>query len=162
MFMGGLVVNCKKCNKIFQQRLHPICPECIRLADEQFTLLYRRLQHSAAEGGIAIDDLAKELSISQEEIEKYYLEGRFSLAGMYLQIPCQACGVLCSERERKGRFCLSCSEETANQAGVEVKTFQELKQEEEEATRQRLRHEAQFKKRSASGMENRFGSLFRH
>ncbi|MCE3236301.1 MAG: hypothetical protein K0Q50_2492, partial [Vampirovibrio sp.] len=35
--MVGTVMNCKKCNKIFQQRLHPICPACLQREDQQFT-----------------------------------------------------------------------------------------------------------------------------
>jgi len=78
--MGGNVMNCKKCNKIFQQRLHPICPACIRLEEEKFTHLYRLLQESASEGGIAIQVLSSTVGISVDEIEKMYMEGRLSTA----------------------------------------------------------------------------------
>lgn len=163
--MAGAVINCKKCNKIFQQRLHPICPECVKIEEEQFTLLYRQLQASAASGGIDIDVLADNSGITQEDIEKFYLEGRLSTAGLYLRMPCQACGAMCGEQDRKGRFCNTCSEVTANKAGVEVKPLQEIRKE-EELTQQREAQGALLKQniqnaQGAARREQQFGSFIR-
>ncbi|HEY9686850.1 MAG TPA: hypothetical protein V6C52_07755 [Coleofasciculaceae cyanobacterium] len=103
-----------------------ICPPCVQLEDEHFKVLYRALQKSSAHGGIVISELASETAISSEDIERYYLEGRLSTAGTNLKMPCQACGVIMGDIERKGRFCVKCSETTANKARVEVKSIQEL------------------------------------
>lgn len=139
--MVGTVMNCKKCNKIFQQRLHPICPACLQREDQQFTNLYRLLQNSAGFGGIDINTLAVRVGMSADQIEKWYMEGRLSTAGLFLKMPCQSCGSMCGEHQRKGRYCLKCSEMTANQAGVEVKTVQELQREEADEQR-RLQQES--------------------
>lgn len=135
--MQATVCNCKKCGKIFQRRTTDICPECVKVEEEQFTLLYRTLQKSVSQGGIAIEELSAQVGVSIEDIEKFYLEGRLSTAGTLLKIPCQACGVMTRDIERKGRYCSKCSEETANKAGVEIKSVQEIeKAEAEEAKRQ--------------------------
>ena len=135
--MPGNVINCKKCNKVFQRRLADHCPDCVKQEEEQFAILYRALQKSASQGGMEVSVLAEQVGISAEKIEKMYLEGRLSTAGNYLKLPCQACSTLTREIERKGRYCIACSEQTANRAGVEVKSIQAIRQaEEDEKTRQ--------------------------
>ncbi len=155
--MGGTVVNCKKCNKIFQQRLHPICPDCVRLEEEKFTRLYRLLQESAPQGGIAIQVLSNTVGVPVDAIEKMYMEGRLSTAGLYLKMPCQACGALCGERDRKGRFCHKCSELTANKAGVEVKSVQDIRRAEELEMKRQAQEAILKKARPDKPDANRFG-----
>jgi hypothetical protein len=133
--MSGKVLNCKKCQRIFQRRLSDLCPDCVKQEDDQFVILYRALQKTAAQGGIALDALALQMNIPAEAIEQMYLEGRLGMAGVYLKIPCQACRVLTHESERKGRFCVRCSEETANKAKVDVKSLRDLVREEDEEKR---------------------------
>jgi hypothetical protein len=135
--MVGAVINCKRCNKIFQKVAnYDNCPACIRLEEEQVTQLYRRLQKSSSQGGITIEELSAEMDISVEEIERYYLEGKLTTGGMFLKTTCQGCNATIREIQRKGRFCVTCSEDTANKAGVEVKYMQTI-QKEEEAERRR-------------------------
>jgi hypothetical protein len=152
--MAGDVANCKKCGKVFQKVRNEICVPCVQLEDEHFKILYRALQKSAANGGIAIGDLACETAIPGEDIERYYLEGRLSTAGTHLKIPCQSCGVMTRDIERKGRFCVKCSETTANKARVEVKSFQEL---EKADAQERLRQQqlALLKKNQPAGQAAR-------
>jgi hypothetical protein len=163
-FMGGLVINCKKCNKIFQQRLHPICPECVKLEESQLQSMYRILQESASSGGVAIDTLSEMVGMPQEDIEKHYLEGHLSTAGIFLQMPCQACGGMFGEKDRRGRYCVKCSEITANKAGVEVRPLQEIRKEEEEVQR-REKQESVLKpspvKPQGAERDYRFGSFIR-
>jgi hypothetical protein len=135
--MAGPVVNCKRCNKIFQKMAtSDNCPACIRLEEEQVTQLYRRLQKSANDGGITLEALSAELDIPAEEIERYYLEGKLTTGVMFLKTTCQGCNATIREIQRKGRFCVNCSEDVANKAGVEVKYLQSI-QKEEEAERRR-------------------------
>lgn len=124
--MGGIVSNCKKCNKIYQKLRQPYCQDCAKLEDEKFSCLYRTLQKSAADGGISIDTLSVIMDISVEEIERYFLEGTLGTAGIYLQINCQGCGVKCNANQRLGRYCVTCSEQTANKAKVSVHSLQDL------------------------------------
>lgn len=164
--MGGTVINCKKCNKIFQKKLHPICSACIQEEEEQFTRLYRLLQESATRGGVAIKDLSNAVGLSVDAIEKMYMEGRLSTAGLYLKMPCQGCSTLCGERDRKGRYCHKCSETTANKAGVEVKSVQELKKAEENEERRQqqdalLKKSQQYQARNGKQDQSRFGFSIR-
>jgi Zn finger protein HypA/HybF involved in hydrogenase expression len=137
--MQVALCNCKKCGKVFQRRgAEANCSDCVKLEEEQFTLLYRTLQKSGSQGGIAIEELSAEVKVSVEEIERFYWEGRLSTAGIFLKMPCQACGMMTTEVERRGRYCIKCSEMAANKAGVEIKTVQELdKADAEEARRQK-------------------------
>lgn len=156
--MAPVVVNCRKCKKIFQKRLADICPECVRVEEEQFTVLYRTLQKSASQGGILIDDLAADVGMSVEDIERFYLEGRLSTAGIYLKMQCQACGMVMRDLDRRGRYCVKCSETTANQAGVEVKSIQELEKQEKQAQEQAQRMGLLKRSQAAERATRKFGA----
>jgi protein-arginine kinase activator protein McsA len=159
--MAGAVANCKRCGKVFQKVRADICAPCVQVEEEQFTVLYRALQKSAAHGGVAITDLAAETGIPVDEIERYYMEGRLSTAGTHLKMPCQACGMMMRDIQRKGRYCVKCSEATANKARVEVKSVQEL---EKADAQDRLRQQqlALLKKNQSVGTSaRRFGSSLR-
>lgn len=93
--------------------------------------VYHALQKSASQGGIAVKDLSQQLKIPADEIEALYMDARLGTAGTFLKTECQGCGLLILENDRKGRYCLACSELTATQAGVEVKSLQHLRAEEE-------------------------------
>lgn len=167
--MSLVIFNCKRCGKVFQKRLSEMCPDCITLEEEQFKQLYRTLQKSATQGGIAIEELSAQVGVPVEEIERFYWEGRLSTAATYLKTQCHACGVTVRELERKGRYCLKCSEQTANKAGVEIKSIRDLEKAEEEARKQE-QMQALLKKQQASastrynapGFERKFGSATRH
>lgn len=124
--MAGAVANCKKCGMIFQKVSNDFCSKCAKQEEEQVMALYRALQNSEAQGGIAIDELSSELGVPVDDIERFYREGRLSTAGIFLKFSCQGCGVMTGEIGRRGRYCLKCSEMAANKAGVEVKTIQAL------------------------------------
>jgi len=160
--MGTMVTNCKKCNKIFQQSNQPYCPDCTKAEDEKFSALYRILQNSAPKGGISIDALSAKTEVPVEEIEKYFVEGTFGTATPYLQIYCQACGVKCTALQRLGRYCIACSETTAAQAKVQVKSLKELRKLHSEE--QRLEQQAELlrsnkAKRSCNG---KFGNTVKY
>jgi len=160
--MVGQVSNCRKCKKLFQRVASDLCQSCIALEEEQFTILYRALQKSGQQGGIAIDELAEQVGVPVEDIERFYLEGRLSTAGTNLKMPCQACGMMMRDIDRKGRYCVKCSEMTANRAGVEVKTMQQIQKADEEEHR-RQQQMSLLKKSSLPGAEARkFGSSHRH
>lgn len=118
--------NCKQCNKIFKKRLSDLCVDCLQKSEDDFHLVYRILQKSGSVGGIAIEELAHESNISVDTIEEYYMEGRLGTASNYLKFQCQACDVLVGALQRKGRFCNACSEKTAVQAGVQIKSKQDI------------------------------------
>jgi hypothetical protein len=160
--MRATISNCKKCGKIFQRRATEVnCYNCIKHEEEQFTRLYRTLQKSASNGGIAIEELSAEVEVPVEEIERFYWEGRLSTAGVFLKMTCQACGVMTNEAERRGRYCLKCSEMAATKAGVEIKSVQELDKAEAEA-QHRQKQLALLKKNQPSDKTTRRFGLSRH
>lgn len=156
--MVGAVINCKRCHKIFQKVTnHDHCPACVRLEEEQVTLLYRRLNKSAPEGGMLIHDLSAELEIPVEEIERFYLDGKLTTGANYLKTVCLGCGETIREIQRKGRFCVTCSENTANKAGVEVKYVQAIQKEEEAERRKQEQMQLLKKNQPPTEQVRRFG-----
>jgi hypothetical protein len=160
--MGATVTNCKRCNKVFQQVRQPLCPDCARIEDEKFSALYCTLQDSALKGGIAIDVLARQVKAPVEEIERYFLEGNFGTAGLFLNIYCQGCGLLCNANQRLGRYCVPCSESTAQKAGVEVQNLRDLikRQVDQENREQQERMRRENQERRAN--YGKFGNTIRH
>lgn len=157
--MQVTISNCKKCGKVFKRHANEVsCYACVKQEEEQFTLLYRTLQRSAPNGGIAIEELSAEVKVPVEEIERFYWEGRLSTAGAFLKMTCQACGVLTNERERRGRYCLKCSEMAANKAGVEIKSVQELDKQEAEAQHRQRQLSLLKKNQPADKNARRFGT----
>jgi ribosomal protein S27E len=138
--MSVNVVNCKRCNRVFQRRLAETCADCIKEVDGMCARVYQALHKSASQGGISVQDLARQLKIPAEEIEALYMDARLGTAGTFLKTECQGCGLMIFENDRKGRYCLACSELTAIQAGVEVKSLQHIRAEEE--TRKALQEQA--------------------
>lgn len=120
------IANCKRCNKIFQKRLSDQCTDCLQITEQEFRNVYRLLQRSSSDGGIAISQLSHETGVPIEEIEEFYVEGRLGTAASYLKYECATCGVLVGALQRKGRFCVNCSEKNAQDAGVEVKSKSDI------------------------------------
>ncbi|MBX2861099.1 MAG: hypothetical protein KTR14_07680 [Vampirovibrio sp.] len=127
------LANCRKCKKVFQKHLTDLCSVCIETEQNQFSKLYHLLQTSAP-NGIVIEDLAKEVNMPADAIEEMYIKGQLGTAAPFLRFKCKTCSTITDGRRRKGRFCLSCSEETARKAGVTVKSFNEIEQQEKEET----------------------------
>lgn len=130
------VINCKKCNKVFKKQLSDYCPICIGERSELFTRLYRTIQHSEKDGGIAITELAQQEQTTVEEIETFYLDGKFGTAAMFLKIHCQNCKAVVGIHERTARYCIHCGGETAQKAGVQIRSLQEIREEEQQVKRQ--------------------------
>lgn len=152
--MSASLANCRKCKKLYQKRLADICQECTREEEERFVLLYRTLQESAAQGGMEIKTLSDKVDVPVEDIERFYLEGRLSTAGIYLKFPCQTCGAMTSSSNRKGRFCNPCSDTNATKAGVEVRSIQEIFREDE---KRRLQEEYQSLLKQSGRAARQFG-----
>ena len=130
------IANCKKCNKLYAHTGRDLCLQCLEADEAQFRMLYQTLQNTCKSGGIEITRLAEETGVSEDDIEAMYMTGRFSTAGIYLKFRCQSCDIMLNDINRKGRFCVNCSEKTATEARVEVKPLNELRKQEEKERRQ--------------------------
>ncbi len=156
--MSGQIINCKKCNKVFQQVRLPYCPDCAKAEEDKFSVMYRTLQKSAATGGILLDDLSAQMEIAPEDIERYFVEGRLGTAAAFLMIECQACGERCGVNQRSGRFCRPCGESTANEAQVDIYSVRELNQR-DASEQMRQQQEALLRQNQARRAVNyRFGN----
>lgn len=129
---NGQIANCARCNRVFRKTLTDKCPECVEAEYQQFQMMFRLLQNSAEHGGLFIDDLAEKVGVSVEYIEQYYLDSKLGTAGMFLKFKCRSCGGVMAEMNRKGRYCINCSETVSAQAGVEVKSRNRLNRESDE------------------------------
>ncbi len=127
------IVNCKRCNKIFKKMVSEICPTCVEKENEQFQKMFRLLQSSQPHGGILIEDLSEQVGIPIEVIEEYYFEAKLGTAGLFLKFKCRACSEVLDENNRKGRYCIPCSNAVSNKAGVKVRSLQDIEREERRA-----------------------------
>ena len=124
------LANCKRCKSMFQRPRGGLdrCQPCLANEEETFSKLYRTLQRSQSQGGIIIDELASEVSLSAAEITEIMLTGQLGTMADFIKYPCKSCGAVIDHNQRGGRFCLNCSEEKASIAGVAVKSIRELDQ----------------------------------
>ncbi len=127
------IINCKQCHKLFQKTISDNCPTCAETENYQYQQLFRLLQSSKVQGGIFIEDLAEKIGMSVEAIEEYYLEAKLGTAGLFLKFKCRSCSEVVDENHRRGRYCINCSNELSDQAGVKVRSLQDIKREEERA-----------------------------
>ncbi len=98
----------------------------MEIENSQFKQLFKALQDSKNNGGIIIADLSSLVNIPVEEIEDYYWGGKLGTAGAMLKFECRKCSVLISEFTRRGRYCVNCSDEVSEEAGVRVKSRQQI------------------------------------
>jgi len=160
--MGVTVSNCIRCNKVFQQIRQPFCTDCARIEEEKFSALYCTLQQNALKGGIAIDVLSKQVNVPVEDIERYFLEGTFGTAGIYLNIYCQGCGTLCNANQRLGRYCVPCSESTAQKAGVEVQSLRDLMKRQDSSAKLEQQAQLMRENKERRANYNKFGNMVRN
>jgi hypothetical protein len=144
--MSENVINCKKCNRVIRRCTSELCPECWEVDQKGFQMVYRTLQESNRGSGIAIDELARQSG----------------LAGPMLRFQCQGCNTMMSDLERRGRYCLSCSEKTATKAGVEVKPRHLLERQEDQAKLKNSLKEALKPKEDKNAGNRRYGFTSRN
>ncbi len=130
---NSTIANCKRCNKLFKKTISDSCPPCAETENQQYQQMFRMLQNSKSQGGILIDDLSAKVGMPIEIIEEYYFEAKLGTAGLFLKFKCRSCSEVIGEENRKGRYCLSCSNELSDKAGVQVRSRQSIEKAEAEA-----------------------------
>ena len=103
------IVACKHCKRLFQTYCGETCPGC--LCEEEATLskMFKVLSRNRFADGLDVDKLATALDLTVEEIEWYYRRGLLGEAANYLNVRCERCETTVSCQERRGRYCLKCS-----------------------------------------------------
>ncbi len=155
--MKATIANCKTCNNLFKKMTVDYCPNCFDVREENFKNVYRALQRTANTGGIAINELAENTETPLEMIEEFYHEGRLATASVLLKFPCASCGDLIPELQRKGRYCVNCSEKVANKAGVEVRSKQDLEKVQKEEMKKQQQASLLKKTNAKEEIGRRFG-----
>jgi Zn finger protein HypA/HybF involved in hydrogenase expression len=130
---GPSIQNCQRCGIVFRSTTGgDKCPTCASLEFEYFQRVYDCLQR-AGEKGAAIDDISRTLNIPQDEILALFESGKLGIAANVLKTYCQGCNMLMSALQRVGKYCQQCAAQTAEAAGVEIKSRQQLEREAAEA-----------------------------
>ncbi len=106
--------NCKKCNKVFQYSTgYPLCNECKAKDEEEFKLVREYIRDHP---GIKIEDVAKALNISPQQILRYLREERLEVFSQSEKfILCEFCGCMI----KTGRFCDVCKDKINRELRIE-------------------------------------------
>lgn len=106
--------NCKKCGAVFQYITgYPLCKECKEKDEEMFTKVREYIREHP---GVKIEEVAKEMDISPQQILRYLREERleiFSQSDKY--ILCEMCGCMI----KTGRFCDRCKQTINNELKID-------------------------------------------
>jgi hypothetical protein len=132
--MTTLVTNCKHCHRVFRSSgAVEICNVCLQSDGGKIRQAYRLLQSSAmTTGGMHIEDVASNVGAAAEDVLEWYMANKLGTAAQFLIFACQGCKKTVRERDRQGRYCIACSKETSEKAGVTVKSTQQLELEAEQ------------------------------
>lgn len=106
--------NCKKCGKVFQYTTgYPLCKDCRDKDEEEFRLVKDYIRDHP---GIKIEDVAKALNVSPQQILRYLREERLEIPSQSDKfILCEFCGCMI----KTGRFCENCKDKINKELKVE-------------------------------------------
>jgi predicted amidophosphoribosyltransferase len=96
------VINCPRCNKIFQKTNRSQCPDCTRELDSALArcMEYLRRNHKADEAQIMQDT-----GVPVSFIQSWIKDARLLISDYpNLNYPCVSCG----KRIRKDKMCMNC------------------------------------------------------
>ncbi|KNY28631.1 MerR family transcriptional regulator [Pseudobacteroides cellulosolvens] len=96
--------NCKRCGQIFNYVGKQICPDCLKVDEDDFKRVKEYLYKYP---GTSMSKVSEDLEISMQKITRYLREGRLEIVGdeANMVLSCEGCG----KSIRSGRFCDACS-----------------------------------------------------
>lgn len=158
--MSLAIENCKRCNKIFRKNTRDICADCLDVEQAHFKTIYKLLNESGKNGGVSMQELSESAGISDKELDEILRNYGFGTAMDYLKVPCTTCGCLIMGSHRRGKFCLHCSNQVAQEAGVSIQSIDEL--EEQAAAERTLKDNLakQFKESNAGSRQDDGGPKY--
>jgi predicted amidophosphoribosyltransferase len=103
------IKQCARCDKLFEYRGNPNCPNCVQELDDIFVKVRNFLyDHPRADA----DAIHEACGADEEDVLRWLREGRLILSpDSAAALLCQICG----EPIRSGRFCESCNAKVINQ-----------------------------------------------
>jgi len=109
------VDNCKRCGRLFQRALHPMCPVCLEFIQKQKMAMFDFVQENP---GVSIEEISQRFDISTKEIESMLFSGAFGTANQLIKTQCAKCKCEMTALNRVGYFCYSCNTRVEKEAGV--------------------------------------------
>ncbi|MBY0403881.1 MAG: hypothetical protein K2X66_08275 [Cyanobacteria bacterium] len=155
MFMSIDINNCKRCNKVFRKAIREICANCIDEEQVHFKKVYKLLNESGKDNGISMKEIADQVGISSEAVDEIFRHYGFGTATDYLKVPCPTCGTLIMGSHRRGKYCMHCSNEVAKEAGVEIKSRDDLEDAKVAENRLKENLAKQFKESALPGRDDK-------
>ncbi len=99
--------KCKSCGKIFSNMGRPICPECIKKQDEEFTKVRKYIYDNPT---VKVEDVAEETEVPLKTILQFLKEGRLQLKSADGLLACEKCGIAITT----GTMCENCKKNLAS------------------------------------------------
>jgi flagellar operon protein (TIGR03826 family) len=99
------LANCPQCGRLFNKALREICPECMRLEDEQF---YKVRDYLRKHRNAKPMEVSEATEVPVQTIYKFVREGRLMAKyydGLYYE--CEKCG----KPIVSGKYCKDCTDE---------------------------------------------------
>ena len=95
-------VNCRKCGKLFAKISSPICQDCVRAEEEQFSALKNFISDNPM---ATLPEIAEKTKIHPKRIMQYLREGRLEVKGNFAnELRCVSCGAYI----KIGTHCKNC------------------------------------------------------
>ncbi len=112
--MGGKVVQCKKCARLFQSlSSSPYCPYCVEELEKNFDMVKNYIyDHPHAN----VMEISTETSVPEKDVFYFLKEGRLSISENNGMLRCENCG--CSIAT--GRFCEACQKQLERELSASV------------------------------------------
>ena len=103
------VINCPRCRRLFNKTVSSVCPECVKVEEDQFESLKKFLEEHPMSN---IHVTSEATGVSPKRILHYIREGRLVVPeGMIGDIRCKKC----DEPVSSGNYCEPCSAKMANE-----------------------------------------------
>jgi predicted transcriptional regulator len=81
--------NCELCGKIYARSIHPICPACYKMIEDQFDVCHAILKKNRE---MQIEELSEKSNVPLSRILKFIKEGRFIRTGFqHFILQCASC-----------------------------------------------------------------------
>jgi hypothetical protein len=73
-------------------------------------------------------EISEAIGIRSEEVDEILRNYGFGTAMDYLKVPCTTCGEVIMGSHRRGKFCMHCSNQVAEEAGVTIQSKDQLEE----------------------------------
>ncbi len=100
------IANCKRCGRVFQKTISPLCQNCLNYEDSQSREIYRYVQ---ANPGVNEKKLAEQFEIPVQDVENLLFSGLLGTAGGLVLSQCARCKCDMSLIRQTKYYCEPCN-----------------------------------------------------